>query len=208
MCTTLSSRRASGAERTALAATLLFTALAAPAAHALSSDREQPLDIRADYSRTQLGQGSGDASSGYLRGNVLMVQGTLKATGDEANLYQAAAKPAKSGSGSDSGAQIKRIVLTGKPARLEQQPDGGGGLMRAQAGKIDYDSDSGVATLTGDVEVTQEGRSQMRGSHMTYNTNTGVMDSGEPNPGTQVQLRFLPQPKAPADAAKKPDGAS
>ena len=160
-------------------------------AQALSTDRQQPLDIRANYQESVLGQKTGsDTNVATLKGNVEMVQGSLKASGDMAVVYDTD-KIGKAGDGS-----IKRLTLTGKPARMEQQLDNDGGQMQASANKIEYNTGSSVAEFTGNVVVIQQGKSEFRGDHMTYNTETGAMQSGEESSDGKVQLRFLPQPKA------------
>ena len=165
--------------------------IVAGSAQALSTDRQQPLDIRANYQESVLGQkAGGDTNVATLKGNVEMVQGSLKASGDIAVVYDTD-KNGKPGDGS-----IKRLTLTGKPARMEQQLDNDGGQMQASANKIEYNTGSSVAELTGNVVVIQQGKSEFRGDHMTYNTDTGAMKSGEESSNGKVQLRFLPQPKA------------
>lgn len=163
----------------------------AGSAQALSTDRQQPLDIRARYQESVLGQkAGGDTNVATLKGNVEMVQGSLKASGDLAVVYDTD-KNGQAGDGS-----IKRLTLTGKPANMQQQLDNDGGLMTATANKIEYNTGSSVAEFTGNVVVIQQGKSEFRGDHMTYNTATGAMKSGEESSNGKVRLRFLPQPKA------------
>lgn len=180
--------------RVAIALSLLC---AAGSAQALKTDRQQPLDIRANYQESVLGQKSGgDTNVATLKGNVEMVQGSLKASGDIAVVFDTD-KAGKAGDGS-----IKRLTLTGKPARMEQQLDNDGGQMTASANKIEYDTSSSVAEFTGDVVVIQQGKSEFRGQHMTYNTATGAMKSGEESSDGQVRLRFLPQTKTQPTSGK------
>ena len=56
-----------------------------------------------------------------------MDQGTTKARGDEATIYQHAGD-AKDAQGKDISGDIQRVILIGKKkqAHLEQQQDGGG----------------------------------------------------------------------------------
>lgn len=164
-------------------AALLLLALALPA-HALSTDRDQPLDVRAQYNKSTFGT----QNVTLFQGNVRMVQGSLKAAGDEARIWEI--------EGADADATARRLVLTGKPAQLEQLMDNDGGKLTARALTIDYRSDTGLAELTGDVVVVQEGRSEFRGPHMTYNTNTGAMEGGSQAPGSEVHMTFKPKPKA------------
>ena len=190
MSTIDSKPRQASADFARIAITLGLIAIA-NSAQALSTDRQQPLDIRANYQESVLGQkAGGDTNVATLKGNVEMVQGSLKASGDLAVVYDTD-KEGKAGDGS-----IKRLTLTGKPANMQQELDNDGGLMTATANKIEYNTGSSVAEFTGNVVVIQQGKSEFRGDHMTYNTNTGAMKSGEESSDGKVRLRFLPQAKA------------
>lgn len=156
-------------------------------AHALSSDSEKNLEVRASYNKMV----TTTPSFALFTGNVRLEQGSLKASADEARLYE----------GDDSGNSSRRIVLTGSPARLEQLQDNNGGLMTARAAEIDYNDGSHIAILSGDVVVVQEGKSEFRGQRMTYNTETGAMEGGSQAPGSEVHMTFKPKPKSPAKPA-------
>src|SRR5688572_29201233 len=86
---------------------LVALAFALPAA-AKSTDRQQPMDVKADQSSALLG----DDSVSTLTGNVEITQGTLKVNADRADIQQA-----------EGG--IREVVLTGNPARLHQIADNG-----------------------------------------------------------------------------------
>jgi lipopolysaccharide export system protein LptA len=183
-------------------AALLFGAVAVVAiakpAHALSSDREKTMNVKAGYSKVT--QGS-DKTPGvyFLKGDtatplVVITQGSMKATGAEATLHQ---RPTGS-KGTDGASSIQRVVLTGKQAHIEQQQDKGG-LMTANADKIDYDADTSIAVLTGNVVVVQQGSGTFNGEHMTYNTNTGEMESSDATSHKPVTMTFEPKTKAEKD---------
>lgn len=186
--------RARSADRL-LAAPLLTGALLACAlpAHALSTDRDKPMDVTANYSRINQGSG-GKPGTTFLRGDVRVVQGTMKANSTEATIQQ------------DADGAIRSVVLVGSQARLEQQQDGGG-LMVAQADRIEFDNASSVAELTGNVKVVQQGRGEFHGAHMTYNTNTGVMESGSQDAGGRVHMIIQPKKAAPAAQPEQPASA-
>ncbi|HEY0178928.1 MAG TPA: lipopolysaccharide transport periplasmic protein LptA [Dokdonella sp.] len=178
-----------GVARAALAGALLA---AAAAAHALSTDRNQVMTIDSDYSK--LVQASDDKPGvAYLNGNVQIVQGSMKSHGDEATIYQHATG-AKDAQGNDVGGSVQRVVLIGKKAQahMQQLQDNDAGLITADADKIDYNNDSGIAELTGNVVVVQECRGTFHGTHMTYNTNTGEMESGDHTPTNRVHLVMQP----------------
>ena len=171
-------------------ATLLACA-AVPAAHALSSDREKPMDVTADYSKINQGKDKQPGTT-YLRGNVRVVQGTMKANAAEATIHQ------------KSNGDVLRVVMNGKQAHVEQQQDGGG-TMTADADQIDFNNETSIAVLTGDVKVVQAGRGEFHGEKMTYNTNTGEMQSGDNSPESRVHMIIEPKAKPAAPADKPAD---
>lgn len=165
-----------------LASAALLLCCAAPAL-ALKADRQQPMDIGADYSDATLT----DDGSALLKGNVQISQGSLKIHADEAQVHRAAG-------------EIKQAVLSGAPATVEQLLDGGG-QMRAQARTIDYDMKANLLVLKGGVVVTQP-EGELRGEQLRYDLNSGRVEGGAP--GSRVQMRIEPKPAAatPADTSK------
>jgi len=208
MCTQRSNRRTSATRSGSSNAAVLSAALVlAPlAAHALTSDKQQNMLINSDHAKIVQNKENNQPGVTYLDGNVTMDQGTTKARGDEATIYQHAAD-AKDAQGKDISGDVQRVIMIGKKkqAHLEQQQDAGG-LMTAESDKIDYNADTSIAVLTGNVVVNQPGRGQFKGAYMTYNTNTGEMESGDKTSDSQrVQMVIVPKNKAPADgAAPKP----
>jgi lipopolysaccharide export system protein LptA len=176
------------------------------AAHARTSDKQQNMLINSDHAKIVQNKENNQPGVTYLDGNVTMDQGTTKARGDEATIYQHAAN-AKDAQGKDISGDVQRVIMIGKKkqAHLEQQQDAGG-VMTAESDKIDYNADTSIAVLTGNVVVNQPGRGEFKGAYMTYNTNTGEMESGDKTSDSQrVQMVIVPKNKAPADgAAPKP----
>ncbi len=133
-------------------------------------------------------------------GNVRMTRGTMQATAAQAKLYQHPAK-AKDAQGRDVSNEVQRVVLTGKPAHLEEVGDDGD-RVTSEAERIDYDADTGVVVLDGNVSVVRQGHSEFHGQHMTYNTQTGAMESGDANGSAPVHVIIQPKAKpAPKPAA-------
>jgi lipopolysaccharide export system protein LptA len=182
--------------------------VASSSAFALSTDKQQNMLINSDYAKMVQNKDSNAPGITYLNGSVTMDQGTTKARGDEATVYQHPGD-AKDAQGKDISGDVQRVILIGKKkqAHMEQQQDGGG-LMTGTADKIDYNADSSVAVLTGNVVVVQPGRGQFKGAYMTYNTNTGEMESGDKaSAGQRVQMVIEPKNKAaptPDKSATKP----
>lgn len=193
------SNRRNAGNRLAGALCAALCLLAPAVAAALSTDRQQPMDIKADYSKIVQGSDKTPGTT-FLRGNVQVLQGSMKAHGAEATIYQHPSN-ARDAKGNDISGEVQRIVLVGKQAHIEQQQDNGTGLMTADADKIDYNNDTSIAVLTGNVTVVQQGRGTFHGAQMTYNTNTGEMESGDSAPGNRVHMVIQPKAKP----AAKPD---
>lgn len=180
MTSTASTRRAGAS----LALLALGWLVVAPA-HAKQSDRNQPMDVKASH----FDGFQKPNSVSTLKGNVIITQGTLKATGDQAKVYF------------DADTQIDRVVLTGKPAHI-QQLDDNGNLMRGEAASIDYQSSKGFAVLQGNASIAQQGRGEAHGDRLTYNTQTSQMTGDSGGDGT-VHLIFQPK-TTPAGTAPAP----
>lgn len=162
------------------AAVLAALAVAAPA-HALKSDRDQPMEILAESTEAE------EVGDAVLTGNVSLKQGTLDVRSDKVVITR------------DADTEIERAVLTGDPATIRQDLDEGGTL-NARARAIDYDMKRGVAVLTGDVVVVQP-QGEIRGHKLTYDLATGKM-TGTGTGGEQGRVKMIIQPRT------KPAGSS
>lgn len=128
-----------------------------------------------------------------LTGNVVTTQGTMKMTGAVAKLYL------------DDNTQVARAVVTapaGGVAHIEQLDDCNN-LMQGDAQQLDYDNINGIAVLTGNAVVRQQGRGEFHGDKLTYNTQTALI-TGESGGDGLVHGVILPkaQPGAPAPAGQ------
>ncbi|HET7359242.1 MAG TPA: lipopolysaccharide transport periplasmic protein LptA [Rhodanobacteraceae bacterium] len=160
-----------------LALAVLGAALLLPVA-AKQSDRQQQVFVTADHFDGM----NAPNSVSHLRGHVVITQGTLKASGNTADVYFDA----------DSG--VSRVLLKGAPAHVQQMDDHGN-LMTGSAATVDYQVAKDVAILTGNAQVKQKNRGEARGDKLVYNTRTSAM-SGESGGDSRVHLIF--QPKQPA----------
>ena len=187
MTATARSRRANGSPD--LMGSRLLLALAALAllpavAVAKKDDRNQPMDFTAKSTNAY----NAPNTVTTLSGNVKLTQGTLLITGAEAKVYL------------DKDTQISRVVVTGSQAHI-QQLDENNNLMQGDAAQLDYDNINGIAVLTGNAKVTQQGRGEFHGDKITYNTDTSLI-TGESGGDGLVHGTFLPKPKPTAPAAK------
>lgn len=161
---------------------------------ARKDDRNQPMNVvRADRSDGF----NAPNSITTLTGNVVLTQGTMKVTGDVAKIYF------------DADQQVSRIVVTGKPAHI-QQVDDFGKLMTGDALTLDYDNINDIAVLTTNASVHKQDSGEAHGDKLTYNTNTGYM-TGDSGSNGVVHMIFLPKVKpiagSPAKGAATPAGA-
>ena len=176
-------RHVSPAARFAVAIAVLGGALAIQPAQAKQSDRQQEMQVTAKH----FDGFSAPNSVTTLSSNVVISQGTLKASGAQARVYF------------DANSEISRVVITGSPAHI-QQLDDSNNLMLGDAAKLDYDNIKGIAVLHGNASIKQKGRGEAHGDKLTYNTVTSQM-TGESAGDGMVHMTFKPKP-APAAPAK------
>ena len=191
--------------RTTLRLSLLIAGLLLlQPALARQDDRNQPINVvHADHM-----DGYNEPNSvTTLTGNVLIVQGTMKLTGQLAKIYTA-----------KEDTSVDHIVVTSTPQKQPhiEQIDDNGNLMTGDADQLYYDNVNGIAILTGHAHIWQATKGESFGSKLTYNQQTGyiVGESGNEGP---VHMTFLPKQKpvpakngAPAakPAATTPSGTA
>ncbi|TCP15581.1 lipopolysaccharide export system protein LptA [Crenobacter luteus] len=137
-----------------IVAAALLALVAGPAA-AEQADRKKPIEITAD-------SGTLDQLKGVTvwQGNVIVVQGTLRATADQVTVTRDA-----------QGRQTLQGV--GRPATFRQKLEGRPEYIEGQASRVDYTSASNQVVLTGNARV-RRGADVVSGSVITYNTETEV----------------------------------
>lgn len=124
-------------------------------AHALESDRKQPIEIEADQ-----GELDQKNQSTTFSGNVVIKQGTLNIRAASVNVVRSA-----------DGQQTMKA--SGSPVRFSQTLDGGKGTVNGEANQVEYSSASNVVKLSGNAKVTRGG-DKAEGAVITYNTRTEV----------------------------------
>ncbi len=172
-------------------ALLLATVLIHPAiSHAAKADRQQPIDVTANQKVTDYKNGT----STYT-GNVVIIQGSLKATGSEAVVY------VKDG-------QLTRAVLTGSPATF-QELDDKGQLVKGHADNANYLATEQKVILTGNAHLERSG-DVLESPLITYDMAAEVVKAGGKQGGERVHVVIQPRKPdattAPAsEGAKTPD---
>jgi lipopolysaccharide export system protein LptA len=175
----------------ALLAAICLLLFAAAPAHALKSDRQQPLDVRADSTDGTLGDGTAT-----LRGNVEIRQGTLLIRADVAAVEKAEGR-------------VRRFELTGDPVHLQQEIEEEG-LVSARARKVEYEVATGIVTLTGAADVDHP-QYQINGEVLRYDMNAQHFQGSGGDGDGRIRIQLDPEvvpgeaPAAAAPAAETQD---
>ena len=156
------------------------------AVHAKTGDRNQPMNT----SQVSVDGFNAPNTITTLTGKVVVTQGTMKATGDVAQVYL------------DGQTQVSRIVMKGSPAHI-QQLDDSDRLMTGEAPTLDYDNINGIAVLQPNAVVTQQGMGEAHADKLTYNTNTSYVTGAG-----HVSMTYLPKQRQEANAAQPAPAAS
>lgn len=157
----------------ALLATALTMMFAAPL-WARSTDRNKQITIDAGQQR-----GSTDESTPTVfSGGVHITQGTLDIRSNVAELTVRNGDPT-------------RAVFTGSQVVMKQEMDDGAPVT-ARADKVDYDLTTETIVFTGNAFM-QNPRGSTSGPRITYNMNTGRIDSGGDGSGGRVKTTIMPK---------------
>ena len=141
---------------------------------ALESDRQKPLEVNANSTDGTLGDGVTT-----LRGNVVIRQGTLHITADEAEVNKI-------------DGRVNSVTFRGQPAFLEQEIEEQG-LVQATSNVIDYQVASGLVTLTGSANVKHP-QYQISGELLIYDLNIQhFQGSSDENGNGRIHIRLDPE---------------
>ena len=126
---------------------------------ALPEDRDQPIRIEADEALR-------DEKQGFTRyeGNVRLDQGSLHIEADQITVYH-------------DDKEADRVVATGKPARLQQQPELEKGPIKASADTIEYFKNEERIQLRENANIEQDG-SIVTGDSIDYLMNEQLVKAG------------------------------
>jgi lipopolysaccharide export system protein LptA len=125
---------------TACARALIFLlCLPATIAHSLPDDRDQPIHITADKALRNEVEGVTIYS-----GNVELVQGSMELEADTLTIYH-------------TTETADKIIATGSPAKMRQQPELDKGIVHAHAKVITYFKSEDRVHLQTDARIEQEG---------------------------------------------------
>lgn len=117
------------------------------------ADRNKPIEISADN-----GTLNQQTQVTVWTGNVIVVQGTLRFNAAQVTVHRL-----------PSGDQT--MVATGSPVTFKQKLEGKPQYINGKGNRVDYDSKTSTAVLTGNAQVEREG-DIVKGAVITYNTQT------------------------------------
>jgi lipopolysaccharide export system protein LptA len=163
--------------------TALLLATASAPAPALESDRQQPLDVKADFTDGTLGDGLA-----VLKGNVEIRQGTLLVRADIAEVEKVDGK-------------VRLVVLTGNPVELQQEIENEG-LVKATARRVEYLVAPGIVTLTGDADV-EHPQYHISGEMLKYDLNVQHFQGVGGDDNGRIKIRLEPEvvPDLPSEVS-------
>ncbi len=148
-----------------------------PQALALSSDREQPIELEADSANI-------DERTGVsvYTGNVLVTQGSTRLQADKLTV--------------ERGADGNRLLAEGRPATFSQLPDDKPEPVEGHARTIDYHTGRDRVILTGAAEVWQGGN-RFASERIVYDAASDTVRGGQASPGAapgeRVRITIQPQ---------------
>ena len=160
-----------------LVTVLLFTSLT-PLAHALKTDRDQPMDVVAD--RVDVDDDKGIST---FRGKVHVTRGSMQIRGDVVVIRR------------DKNNEVETIVSTGKRAIYRQRPDNKPSDVVAKALTIDYDAKKEIVTLKKQGEIKQQ-KDTFSGELLVYHAKIDkVKASSNKNNKGRVRMTLQPSNK-------------
>jgi len=145
----------------ALVSLLVTLAVWAPLGWALSTDRDQNIEIEADSAESDDTKGLA-----IYKGDVVIVQGTLKITGDHVTIHY------------DKNGDFTKMVTLGSPAHFDQLPDGKPdtfiNYQRATASRMEYYKATDTIVLLGKA-VYGQGGDRVAADRIDYDSRNGRM---------------------------------
>ncbi len=169
----------------------LWLLLALPV-FALSTDKDQPIEVEADTAELD------DVKNvSIYRGNVVVIQGSIRMTGDVMTVYQ-----------TDSD-DLDYLIMEGKPATYKQLPDDSQIYDEAEALRMEYHEIKNKIILISRALVKQEGL-RFSGDRIDYDTELSKVKAWSKPPGEAAgtdTLTEAPRERVKIIIKKKDKGA-
>lgn len=183
------------ARATDLAGLVLGLCLALPAV-ALTTDKDQPIEVEADSAELDEVK-----NVSIYRGNVIVTQGSIRMTGDVMTVYQTETD------------DLDYLIMEGRPATYRQLPDDSEIYDEAEALRMEYYELKNRVVLIEKAVVTQEGL-RFSGDRIEYDTELSKVkawsrppaetDGAAPAEAPRERVKIIIKKKDEKDT-KKPD---
>lgn len=170
---------------------LAASVLGAPPALALTSDREQPIEIEADRA-----EADDSERVTIYRGSVVIVQGSLRIEGDTVWIHY------------DERDDLTKLVSVGRQAHFRQLPDGSESYRMAYADRLEYYKNNDLIVMLGNARYG-EGKDQIKAERIVYDSRLARMKADTPpgaepkQGGGRIRIKIVPKKKKPAQAEPK-----
>ncbi len=127
---------------------------------ALSTDKDQPIEVEADG--MEIDEGKGVTT---YHGNVEVVQGSIRLKADTVYIFQ-------------SEGNTDRLEAVGDPVYFRQRPDGKQEDVRGHASRIEYNTNSELLYMVGDAVLYPGDGHKLTSQRITYDRVRAVMKAG------------------------------
>lgn len=155
---------------------------------ALSTDKEQPIEVEADA-----GELDDVKNITIYTGDVIVTRGSIRMTGDKMTVYY------------DENDDIETLIMEGRPATYRQLPDNSKVYDEAEALRMEYYELKNLVILLRNAKVRQE-RYNFSGERIEYDTELSQVkawsdiDKSKPGdksskPKKQERVKILIKPK-------------
>jgi len=142
---------------TRLFALIFFSLILSHHSMALSSDKDEPIELEADSADLNDKKGIS-----VYRGNVILTQGSTQLHADTLTLFH------------NKQHKLTKVESLGSPARFKQRPDNQKNDVKAKAGKIIYYVKKEVVHLYDNASFWQE-KNSFRGDKIIYDTKNDIV---------------------------------
>ncbi len=143
---------------------LLVGIIMAADGYALSTDREQPIELEADF-----GEIDDQAQVTTYKGNVVATQGSIRLTGDTLTIHY-----------NDRG-KAEKVLLRGKPATYRQLLDVEEEYTEGEALTIEYHAQQEILILIEKAKLTQ-GAKLFKGHRIDYDAQRNLLKARKATP--------------------------
>jgi len=144
---------------------------------ALSTDKDEPIEIAADSATIDDLKGIA-----IYQGNVVITQGTIQINAEKVTLTYTQKQ------------DLKKVEILGNPAQFKQRPDKSEEDVNAKAQRMEYRADENMLYLTEDAKLWQ-GKDSFVGEQITYDTVRGVIKAKKGKSG-RVKVTIQPRKKS------------